>query len=665
VQRSPKLICSKGAPECHRSDEFLEQSKLNVKPSIDIWSFGGVCSEAAVWVVLGMSGLIDYRRRRQQEICEKGTLQDGSCFHDGEKVLETVEAMHSRLLKRGEVRPGDHVTRPVLDQMVTSMLEEDPDGRQNAIWLWKRSQRILKEAQSELEEPNQQTTPKQVDSMVNKAQFFGLNMPETPPPTSHGAAQHYNRNSHPHGPPPNYPQYSSNFHPPELPSSVKQSPNRRSDTWHEHSTKPDMAPGPLYGSPSSPIATRQPLGASPPLDMYHGFQEQAEIHDAASDESATGRGEKTWQNVNRLSYSPPDGSKDVNFLEGASVPRQGIRDFSPPETESGARVRHAQQTRGDAGPALLPFRDGGAFRLPLESNPSHGKAATTSMGYEPSRPTIGITSDKANQRSPPKTPPLPPMANTTVAEPPAQMPKPEKPYLSFKVAKQIRERRGVLPREAQDLLNDLRDRDHVSSYLTVFRFATNDMFQVFLMDDSLSMKDHWDDVVSLFSVFAYFAKRLDNNGLEMYFTVSKDKQTFRDTTPAVSHLKSMRQSTYSNINIRLEQILRRYQTDLEHQKERRGSFWPRAKVVKPLSLYIFTDAAWPGCDAVAPIEAMIEKQRQLQLPKEQVGIQFVRFGNDPTGIRRLEYLDSGLRKKYTKRWYVQVLPSTPSKYLPY
>jgi hypothetical protein len=175
------------------------------------------------------------------------------------------------------------------------------------------------------------------------------------------------------------------------------------------------------------------------------------------------------------------------------------------------------------------------------------------------------------------------------------------------------------------------------------------------MDDSLSMKEHWDDVVSLFSVLAYIVKRLDDDGLEMYFTVSLGVEKFRDTTPAVAHLKSMRPSTYSNINIRLERILRKYQTNLNHQRERRGIFWSRAKTIKPLSLYVFTDGAWHGCDAVAPVEAMIEKQRQLGLPKEQVGIQFIRFGNDKVGMERLQFLDSGLRKKYGKRWYVQDL----------
>lgn len=185
------------------------------------------------------------------------------------------------------------------------------------------------------------------------------------------------------------------------------------------------------------------------------------------------------------------------------------------------------------------------------------------------------------------------------------------------------------------------------------------------MDDSISMKAYWEDVISLFSVFAYFAKRLDNNGLEMYFTVSVDKETFKNTTPAVSRLKRMRheRGTYPNFNHRLDQILRRYRADLDRQKDRaKGYFRLTAKAVKPLSLYVFTDAAWPGCDAVAPIEAMIEKLKQLYLPKEQVAIQFIRFGNDPIGIERLVYLDSGLREKYTKRWYVQCLPSTPCEY---
>ena len=174
------------------------------------------------------------------------------------------------------------------------------------------------------------------------------------------------------------------------------------------------------------------------------------------------------------------------------------------------------------------------------------------------------------------------------------------------------------------------------------------------------MKQQWDNVIDLFSVFAWHTKSLDSNGLEMYFTVSPREETFKDTTSAVRLLKSMSQKVPSNIDLSLGQILRKYQADLERQNERKSknSFWSRDKDVKPLSLYVFTDGAWEGCDAIEPIEAMIEKQIDLKLPRTQIGIQFIRFGDDAEGIRKLKYLDSGLRKKYTKKQYVSMSPIT-------
>ena len=170
------------------------------------------------------------------------------------------------------------------------------------------------------------------------------------------------------------------------------------------------------------------------------------------------------------------------------------------------------------------------------------------------------------------------------------------------------------------------------------------------------MGAYWHEVISLFSVLAWIVKKLDDNGLEMYFTVSRVVKRFKDTKRAVALLEKMNQSTYSNIDSRLQEILGKYQEDLSHQREQKGILRSRSRV-KPLSLYVFTDAAWQGCDATMPIEAMIEKQRQLEFSKEQVGIQFVRFGNHAGGIAKLEYLDSGLRQKYTKKWYVVELPS--------
>lgn len=425
-------MSSKGAPECHRSDAFLEQIKLNVKPSIDIWSFGGVCSEAAVWVVLGMPGLNDYRHRRQQEICEKGTSQDGSCFHDGEKVLQSVEIMHERLLRRGEIRPGDHVTRPVLDQMVPVMLEEDPDVRHPASALWKRSTKIVDEATKKLIKSNQQTEHASLPVGSN-AQYYETVMPTTPP---HRVVQPYHENTH--GAPPHRFRHRLNLGTSGRSSFLEQ---RRSGTWHGRNTNPDMTSSPLDGSPSPPIANQQRLGASPPVDIYSDPQERPELYGTTSDQTKDVFEAEILHAVRSMPYSSPNGLRNVH---------QNVRDLPPPENNVDAR-----------------FRSSGTYvEAQLENDLQHSKLAGASTGYEHFPIATDTTSGQASQRPQSKSQIAPSMANTPSAaaavELPAQTTKPEKPHLSFADAKQIRIERRPLRPEHQGLLNDLKTRDHVS-----------------------------------------------------------------------------------------------------------------------------------------------------------------------------------------------------------
>ena len=231
------LILLEGAPECYRSDDFLWRSKIDIKTAVDIWSFGGICSEAAAWVVLGLSGLATYRNQREQEIAGKKTDQDGCGFHDGENILQVVEDMHDRLRKEtGEVRPRDHFTQPVVNDMISSMLLENPDERPSAIWLWRRSQRILKDSSEKLDEFKQPS-----------AQMPSQNNPES--------SQQHNGPSNLHGPPPYDPKYDSDLQMQDLCQSTQQIPKRQSITWHEYNTGTEMS-----------LCQRQSLGASPPLD---------------------------------------------------------------------------------------------------------------------------------------------------------------------------------------------------------------------------------------------------------------------------------------------------------------------------------------------------------------------------------------------------------------
>lgn len=216
-----------GAPECHRSDEFLQNCKLRVKPSVDIWSFGGVCNEAAVWVVLGSSGLNEYRRQRQREIDARNTMQDGSCFHDSESIIQAVQVMHDRLLKESEARPTDYITKPVLSHLVTAMLVEEPDERQDAIWLWKRSRKLLEDARSKLDESELQESQRQVEPMFDNAKRSDHSATVAPSQVSQEATESGPRQSHSYGPPPHIIQYSSNIETSAVPNCQ---PPRNDDT---------------------------------------------------------------------------------------------------------------------------------------------------------------------------------------------------------------------------------------------------------------------------------------------------------------------------------------------------------------------------------------------------------------------------------------------------
>lgn len=417
-----------------------------MKPLIDIWSFGGVCSEAAVWVVLGTSGLNNYRHQRKQEICERGTTQDGSCFHyDGEGVLDAVKGMHHRLLTMGEIRPGDHVTKFVLDHMVTYMLHEDPDMRDDAVKLWKKSKKAVEEAEKKMEKFRQQF------NRGGNTQDNGRITPITPPHgSSEGGQESLGNTPHASGPPPTTrPRHSSNI-------MVSPAPEprigRRSDTWHGgRSVDPDIAPRSLDESPSPSIANR-PVVASPPVE------ERPELSSTASNE-ITMVAEEPYPYANGSNPSSSRGFNDEH---------DSARDFSPSGTTARARFSLPPQTRMSV---PISFRGNGtAIGTQVENAPNYSRSDTESMSYPNNHTATDVPSYHISHQPPAilatsqsMTNMPPTSAPTELPVPPIKPEKPEKPFLSFDEAKKIRVERRVLSPEHQALLNDLKNRDHVSS----------------------------------------------------------------------------------------------------------------------------------------------------------------------------------------------------------
>lgn len=161
------------------------------------------------------------------------------------------------------------------------------------------------------------------------------------------------------------------------------------------------------------------------------------------------------------------------------------------------------------------------------------------------------------------------------------------------------------------------------------------------------MQMHWPKVVSLFHTLAYMVKSLDPDGLELHFTsttrIYRDKHTKSLVDAAMEHYPPANPTRLTNIYTSLSFILEAYETRLINPQPSRYSFSKSPRNIRKLSLYIFTDGKWqPESDAETPIRSHVEKLEAQGTPKNQVGIQFIQFGDDPDGQAQLERLDSRL-----------------------
>ena len=159
------------------------------------------------------------------------------------------------------------------------------------------------------------------------------------------------------------------------------------------------------------------------------------------------------------------------------------------------------------------------------------------------------------------------------------------------------------------------------------------------------MRPYWGDVCNVLRVLAYMVKGSDDDGMDLYFTISSIKHNSKKATGLHNQIRGKQLQGTSDIGLRLSIILDDYKASLRQPTPKRLSFLGRAKrrVRKGLSVYILTDAVWqPHSDAGQPIESLVRTLVELDSPQKQVGIQFIRFGNDPESIEKLRHLDSGL-----------------------
>lgn len=169
-----------------------------------------------------------------------------------------------------------------------------------------------------------------------------------------------------------------------------------------------------------------------------------------------------------------------------------------------------------------------------------------------------------------------------------------------------------------------------------------------MIDNTESMRPHRNEVVRVVSLLSYLLKDTDDNGLDICFTQSTESRNSGRATKLSEIVEKVAFKGISDMRTRLSQILRKYEDKFGTTTASSRSWYKRLgspEPQKPLSFYVLTDGKWDLNEVGPIIMSLVDKMREFKLHKDHVGIQFIRFGQDPNGIARLDHLDHGLGLK--------------------
>jgi hypothetical protein len=166
------------------------------------------------------------------------------------------------------------------------------------------------------------------------------------------------------------------------------------------------------------------------------------------------------------------------------------------------------------------------------------------------------------------------------------------------------------------------------------------------------------DIATYVEVLSYMVKDKDPDGVNLYYFNSKEEVKKCKSSKQLA--RSVAAKTFDGLTtpeIKLKSLLNDYCTELRgfankrRQYERRGPNSFRSllgrppSLPRPLSIYVLTDGVWlsprtEGGDYLkGTIRKLIGQLKELECERDQVGVQFIRFGDHLYGRRRLEALD--------------------------
>ena len=161
------------------------------------------------------------------------------------------------------------------------------------------------------------------------------------------------------------------------------------------------------------------------------------------------------------------------------------------------------------------------------------------------------------------------------------------------------------------------------------------------------MKPYRDEVEMVLGLLWAMVSKHDPDGADLYITTDMKALKPRTDLRVLQELHSRPAKDAPDMRHCFAQIIEKYQNQFGTRNYMSKLFhWKDTPVKGPrkLSLYVLTNGVWQTkTDLRQVIRTLVDHLIEHKLTNKQIGIQFIRFGNDERGMQRLEKLDSGLK----------------------
>ncbi|KAF5641654.1 acriflavine sensitivity control ACR-2 [Fusarium sp. NRRL 52700] len=165
--------------------------------------------------------------------------------------------------------------------------------------------------------------------------------------------------------------------------------------------------------------------------------------------------------------------------------------------------------------------------------------------------------------------------------------------------------------------------------------APNIIHPILVIDDYESMREHKRNVKETAKVISYSVKVCDKDGMDLFFASDscnpRKCQSSSDVEAKIKNKETV--SGRCDMKKSLGDVM-------DHVK---------ANGMKPTGIYIFTDGIWDP-DREPEVKDVIHESVKLLIEKgakpADLMFQFIQFGRDPEGSKRLKFLDDGCKRMH-------------------